>query len=268
MKVAIYDLTKKRTGEKVLPHQFTEEFRPDLIRRAVLAIQSRLRQKYGSYPLAGLRHSTSVSKRRRDYRGCYGFGISRVARKVLSRRGTRMFWVGAFSPQTVGGRRAHPPKSDKIFAAKINKKENRKAIRSALSATLDKELATARGHKVPAEYPFILDSSFEQISKTRQVYDVLVNLGFKEELARGELKRIRPGRGKLRGRKYITPKSILIVVSGDCPVLRAAKNVAGVDVAIVCALNASTLAPGALAGRVTLWTEPAITTLMEKKLFE
>ena len=47
-----------------------------------------------------------------------------------------MNWVGAFAPGTVGGRRAHPPKSEKIWSKKINKKENAKAIRSAISATL------------------------------------------------------------------------------------------------------------------------------------
>ena len=71
----------------------------------------------------------------------------------------------------------------------------------------------------------------------------------------------------MRGRRYQTPRGILIVVSGDCPVLAAAANVPGVDITYVDALNATLLAPGALAGRVTLWTEPALKILTEKKLF-
>src|SRR3989338_7591903 len=193
MKLAIYDVAKKRTGELQLPTQFSEEFRPDLILRAVLAVQSRARQKYGSYPLAGLRHSTSVSKRRRDYRGCYGFGISRVNRKILSRRGTRMFWVGAFSPQTVGGRRAHPPKQIKILEKLINRKENQKAIRSAMAATLNKDLVAQRGHQLPSEYPFIVESALEQAQKTKDVEEALVKLGFENELERSLIKKVRAG---------------------------------------------------------------------------
>ena len=128
MKVTILNKENQNKGEVDFPSQFSESYRPDLIRRAVHALQSAARQAYGANPDAGQRHSSTISKRRRNYRGCYGFGISRVNRKILSRRGTRMHWVGTFSPQTVGGRRSHPPKADKIFEKDINKKENRKAL--------------------------------------------------------------------------------------------------------------------------------------------
>ena len=124
MKLPIYNKEMNQKGEKELPSQFSEAYRPDLIKRAVLSLQSRARQVYGADPQAGQRHSSELSKRRRKYRGCYGFGISRVNRKILSRRGTRFNWVGATSPQTRGGRRAHPPKAEKQFAQKINKKES------------------------------------------------------------------------------------------------------------------------------------------------
>jgi len=169
MKLTVFDTEKKKVNERELPSQFNEEYRPDLIKRAVHALQSVARQAYGASPEAGLRHSSKLSKRRRKYRGCYGKGISRVNRKILSRRGTQMYWVGAFSPQTRGGRRSHPPKADKIFEKNINKKENRKAIRSAIAAAINKDLVQERGHKIPEDYPFILDSSFEQQSKTKDV---------------------------------------------------------------------------------------------------
>ncbi len=266
MKLPLVDLGLKKTGEKQLPAQFNEEFRPDLIHRAVLALQSVARQRYGASPEAGLRHSSKLSKRRRKYRGCYGFGISRVNRKILSRRGTRMSWVGAFSPQTRGGHRAHPPKAEKQFEQKINVKENRKAIRSAMAATLNKELVTLRGHHVPENYPFVLASSFEQLEKTSDI-EKFLHTGFKEEIQRSFIKKIRAGLGTLRGRRYQKKKSVLIVVGAPCPVQKAAQNLPGVDVVAVNALNAELLAPGALAGRVTLWTEQAITQLENKKLF-
>jgi ribosomal protein L4 len=87
MKLPIHDLQNNKKGDQELPKQFSEEYRPDLIRRAVLSLQSRSRQRYGTDPEAGQRHSSELSKRRRKYRGCYGFGISRVNRKIHSRLG-------------------------------------------------------------------------------------------------------------------------------------------------------------------------------------
>jgi large subunit ribosomal protein L4e len=267
MKLPIFDLEKKKVNERELPSQFSESYRPDLIKRAVHALQSAARQAYGANPKAGMRHSSTLSKRRRKYRGCYGFGISRVNRKILSRRGTRMFWVGAFSPQTRGGRRSHAPKAEKILEKGINKKENRKAIRSALAATINKTLVQERGHKVPEEYPFIIDSSFEKQNKTKEVQESLQKLGFKEELERSLIKKIRAGLGKSRGRKYQRKKGILVVVGEDCPLLKSAKNVSGLDVVPVKTLNAELLAPGAMSGRATLWTEKAIEILEKNNLF-
>ena len=178
-----------------------------------------------------------------------------------------MFWVGAFSPQTVGGRRSHPAKAEKIFEKKINKKENKKAIRSAMSAVLNKNIVERRGHKVPSEYPFIIDSSLEKISKTSEVKKALKDLGFENEMERSAIKKIRAGIGKLRGRRYQRKKGVLIVVGEDCPLTKSARNIPGVDIVPAVALNAHLLAPGAMPGRVTLWTENAINLIGEKKLF-
>ena len=125
MQLKILDTEGKESGKVDLPKQFSEPVRPGLIKRAVLAIQSHKRQPYGTDPRAGMKSSAELSRRRRKYRGSYGFGISRVPRKILSRRGTRMNWVGAFAPGTVGGREAHPPKASKKWAQKINKKERK-----------------------------------------------------------------------------------------------------------------------------------------------
>ncbi len=267
MKLSILNEQKHKIGEAELPSQFSEEFRPDLICRAVRSLQSNARQPYGTNPEAGLRHSSKLSKERRHYRGCYGFGISRVNRKILSRRGTRMSWVGAFSPQTRGGRRAHPPKAEKIWDQKINQKENRKAIRSAISATVNRQLVEKRGHKIPAEYPFVIDASLEKTAQTKSLQKVLLSLGFSSELERAAEKKIRAGKGKVRGRKYKQKKSILIVTSEECPIMKAAKNIGGVEAVQVKALNAEVLAPGAHPGRVTLWTKKALEVIEKEKLF-
>ena len=263
----IFDSTKNKIGEIKLPRQFEEEFRPDLIHRAVIAIQSHRRQSYAASDEAGKRASAKLSRRRRDYRGSYGYGISRVPRKILTRRGTRMNWVGAFAPGTVGGRRAHPPKSEKVWRKKINEKEKAKAMRSAITATILKDVVAERGHLIPNNYPFILDNKFESMNKTKEVLGAFKKLGFDSELARIKEKKVRAGKGKSRGRKYKKKKGPLIVVSKKDKLSRAVANITGIDVVEVKSLNTELLAPGAKAGRLTLWTKAAINILEKENLF-
>jgi len=268
MEIRILSLQNKEIGKKVLPQQFDEALRTDLIKRAVEAIQSHKRQPYGADSEAGKKVSASLSRRRRNYRGSYGYGISRVPRKIMSRRGTRFNWEGAFAPGTVGGRRAHPPKSEKDWFKKINKKERKKAIRSALSAVIIANLVKKRGHYIPDSYPFIIENKFEELKKTKDVKEALLSLGFKDELERAGKKKIRAGKGKIRGRKYRTKKSFLIVVSKKCSLINAANNISGIDVIKVRDLNCEALAPGTIPGRVTLFTEDSIDILNKNKLFQ
>lgn len=257
-------------GEKVktidLPEQFNEEIRPDVIKRAVLVIQANKRQSYGANPRAGKDYSAKLSRRRRKYRGAYGHGISRVPRKILTRRGTNFYWVGAVAPGTVGGRRAHPPKAEKIWQQKINQKERRLAIRSALAATCIKEFVKKRGH-VFKNVPILVESGLENIKKTKEIIKTLISLGLGKELERSSVKKIRAGRGKSRGRKYKARKGPLIVVSRKCELQKSAKNIPGIDVSIIDSLNAELLAPGAELGRLTVFTDKAIERLAKEKLF-
>ena len=267
MKVNVLDKTGKVSGEVELPPQFNESIRPDLIERAVIAIQSHTRQREGAYDEAGKRPSATVSKRRHNYRGCYGIGISRVPRKILSRRGTRMNWQGALAPGTVGGRRSHPLKADKQHWQELNKKERKKALRSAIAASLDKELAASRGHKVPEQFPFIIEKSTEKLAKTKEVVEMLTKLGFENELLRSKQKNVRAGKGKGRTRKYNKKKGVLLVVGNDTKLVKASKNIPGADICRVNELNAELLAPGGVPGRVTLYTEDAISALKKDELF-
>lgn len=266
MKAEILDIEGKKLKSLELPIQFEEEIRPDIIKRAVLAIQSHKRHIYGSLPKAGQRSSAVLSRRRHNIRSSYGYGISRVPRKALWHRGRQFGWVGAFAPGTIGGRRAHPPKSTKIFDQKINTKERRKAIRSALSATVIKELVAKRGH-IFKDIPIIIDSKFETLSKTKEVEDTLGKIGLKEELERTSVRKIKAGKGKTRGNKYSTKKGPLIVVSSNCHLIKSAKNLPGIDICIVDDLNTELLAPGANPGRLTIFTDKALEKLNKEKLF-
>lgn len=267
MKLNIIGSTKNITGKIELPRQFSEEIRADLIKRSVLAIQSNRRQAYGASKEAGKRASAKLSRRRHNFKGAYGFGISRVPRKILSGKGTRFNWVGAVAPGTVGGRRAHPPKAQKSWYKKINKKEAKKALRSAIAATILVEIVRKRGHAVPEGYPFILESGIESIDKVKKVKEIFESLGLKEEIMRVKNKTTRSGKGKARGRKYRKKKGPLIVVSKDCSLIKAVRNIPGFDVVKVGSLNAEILAPGCVPGRLTLWSEAAIEKLEKERLF-
>ena len=267
MKANITDLngTSARTAE--LPMQFEEEYRPDLIRRAFIAIQTSKRSSYGAKPGAGMRYSSKLSRRRRDFKGAYNKGISRVPRKTITRRGMQFNWIGATSPNTVGGRRSHPPKAEKIWKENINVKERRKAIRSALAATINKELVIKRGHKAKNVFPIIMDARIEDVKKTKEIIELLKKLGLKAEIARVSDVKVRSGIGKNRGRRHQNKAGILFIISKDCKLFKSARNIAGCDVAIVNNLNAELLAPGGDAGRLCIWSETAIERLGKEGLF-
>jgi len=267
MEIKILNLKKVSEGKIELPMQFNEFVRTDLIARSVIAFQLSKRQPYGAHPTAGERVSSQVSRRRRAYRGAYGKGISRVPRKVLSRRGSQMFWQGALAPGTVKGRRAHPPTVDQIWVKKINKKENSKSIRSALTATMQRTYVEKRGHIVPENYPFLVSDSITSLDKTKNVKQTLETLGFGAELKRTARKTIRAGRGKTRGRKYIRKIGPLIIVAERCALQKAAANIPGAEVVLVNKLNTELLAPGAVPGRLALFTPSAINKIKSENLF-
>lgn len=247
-----------------LPEQFDERVRPDIIKRAVLSIQSKNRQAYGSDEDAGLKHVTYWKKRNNAYRGQKGRGQSRTPRKIMLGRGSQLMGEGAEAPNTRGGRRAHPPKPEKDWDEEINDKERRKAIRSGIAASNKLEIVNQR-HEYDGELPVVED--IQDIEKTSELKQKLEDLGLEEELERVSEKKIRPGKGANRGRKYRRKVGPLLVVDEDEGVFQAASNIPGVEAVRVENLNAELLAPGTQPGRLIVWSQDAIEKLEEQKLF-
>ncbi len=269
MKVNVYSIEGKPIRKIELPSVFNEEIRPDLVARAVIAsITSRI-QPWGTDPMAG--------KRTTAENWGTGHGIARVPRIKAGphRKGRRApryrqkfrsfpaAGRAAFVPQAVGGRRAHPPRVDRVIKEKINRKERRKAIRSAIAATAIKEIVASRGHIVSdiPELPLVVEDKFQELKKTKEVVEVMKKLRLWDDILRASKKKIRAGKGKMRGRKYKRKKGPLIVIAEDKGVKLAARNLPGVDVVRVENLNAELLAPGTHIGRLTLWSESAIKKL-------
>ncbi len=256
----IYSMKGKAGSPVTLPSQFDTPYRPDIIKRAVLAVQSRRYQPHGVDELAGKKNTAQSWQT--------GHGRSRTPR--IKGSGTSAANKGGFAPGTVGGRTAHPPEARKVLIERINKRENRLAIRSAIAQTANKERVQTRGHKVDSvlSFPLIVEDKIEKMSVTKDVRDVLTALGLEDDLQRAISGRgVRAGKGKMRGRKMKTPVSILIVVGSDQGIGLSARNLPGVDVAEVHGLNAELLAPGTHPGRLVLWTKSAIERLESEDLF-
>jgi large subunit ribosomal protein L4e len=246
----IFNLQGKSIGKAALPAVFSAPLRPDVIKRAVLAIQSNRRQAQGRDPMAGKRTSA-------ESRGT-GLGIARVPR--VKGGGGR----AAFAPSTVGGRQPHPPRSEKKIVKRLPKKEARFALMSAIAATASKDVIVSRGHQIEdvPEIPLIVTDSIGKLTKTSEVEAALTNLGVLSDLYRVKNSRkIRAGKGKRRGRKMKQAVGPLIVVVENTSLINAANNIPGVTVAKVNDLNAEILAPGTHPGRLTLWTNGAIEQL-------
>ncbi|MCE5337428.1 MAG: 50S ribosomal protein L4 [Methanomicrobiaceae archaeon] len=248
MKAQVRKLTGEITHEIDLPEIFNEEYRPDLIKRAVLALQSTRFQPHGTDPYAGLRTSAESWGS--------GRGVAQVPRL---KNGSKVARV----PQATGGRAAHPPKVAKILVKEINRKEKQKAFRSAVAASTFRDLVLGRGHLFEGgDLPLVFEDRFEEVTRTGDVISALSALGVYADVERAKgSRKVRAGRGTMRGRRYKQRKSILIV-TGNEP-LRAARNLAGVDAVTVNQLNTELLAPGTQAGRLTIWTESAIRRLEE-----
>jgi len=252
MKLKVYDLAGKAVGDVDLP--FSEEIRDDLIRRAVLSEESRTYQPKGSYRWAGLETSAMYVGRKEAYATLKNRGQSKLPRE---------FYGGGSPgrvrriPSSVKGRRAHPPKPEKTLIENINRKEWLKAAKSALSASLSPDNVKKRGHKIGERYPAILVDDFESIKKTREILNVL-NLFVPDDLKRAKDNRQKITGIRRRTRSVRYPKSALVIASKGSAVLKAARNIAGIDATNPGELKVRNLAPGAMPGRPILISKKAL----------
>jgi large subunit ribosomal protein L4e len=269
MKANVFDINGQVKKEIDLPNYFSQEYRPDLIKKAVISSQSNKYQAKGNSPLSN-RNNTAEYIGSRKYRAVQNRNINTGHARLPRLKNNRTLMAGRVAgvSQAVGGHRAHPPKVAKILIKKINSKERTKAIISAISATTKEDLVKERGHKFleTIKLPLVFEDSLESLKKTSEVYKTLEKTGVVEDVLKAKLKKqIRAGKGKMRGRRYKRRKSILFVLN-DNKNYKIFSNLEGVDVTTADKLSITELAPGTHAGRLTIYTESAINTL--KKRFD
>ncbi|KAF7456693.1 ribosomal protein RPL4 [Cryptosporidium felis] len=246
----------KATSSVPLPTVFVSPLRHDLVRYVFTNMSKNKRQAYGVSVKAGHQHSAES----------WGTGraVARIPR--VSASGTSRSGQGAFGNMCRGGHMFSPNKTHRRFHRKINTNEKRHAVASALAATGCPSLVMARGHRINdiPELPLVISDEIQNISKTSAAVEFFKNFGFGDEIKRIESSvSIRCGKGKMRNRRRVCAVGPLIVYSEDNGIVKAMRNIKGVDTCSVERLNLLKLAPGGTFGRLTVFTKGAIKRLQE-----
>jgi large subunit ribosomal protein L4e len=259
MKITTYTTTGTKEGEIELPLIFSTPFRRELIHKAWTNITSHKFQPQGRHPSAG----QDVVADSND--PPTGQGVSRVARAKGGGGGRQ--GQGAEVASTRGGRQAHPPIVAKVIYKKLNKKENKLALCSAIAATASKELVELRGHKIQGieTFPIIVSDDIESISKANDILKILDSLKLIQDVTRLETRKSRSGQSRLRGRSKKVGKSVLFVTKDASNLSKAIGSLPGVEVRKVTDLSILDLAPGAHPIRLTVYSKSAIEEIAKIK---
>jgi len=260
MKVTTYTTTGTKDGEIELPVIFSTPFRRELIHKACTNLTSHKFQPQGRHPSAG----QDVVADSND--PPTGQGVSRVARAQGGGGGRQ--GQGAEVASTRGGRQAHPPIVGKVIYKKLNKKENKLALCSAIAATASKELVKLRGHKVEGieSFPIVVSDEIEGVSKASEISKILDSLKLTQDTTRLEARKSRSGQSRLRGRSKKVGKSVLFVTKNGSEISKAIGALPGIEVKNVKDLSVLDLAPGSHPIRLTVYSKSAIEEIAKDKI--
>jgi len=255
MRTEVVGLNGKSAGEVEVPDVFSTELRADLVKRVFWLVGSHGFQPKGRDPMAGERTTAET------HSPPTGTGRSRIPR-VKGERYPRGGMAGGVA-SVVKGRLPHPPRSEKVIHLGVNRKEKKLATDSAIAFTANLDAVKARGHRVkkPA-LPMVVADEIETVEKTSDLVTFLEKADLKAELERVDSHTKRnSGKRRLRGRVYRSGVGPLIVVTNDRGVGKAAGGIPGVQVTRVQDVSVLDLAPGGVPGRLTIWTESALSAL-------
>ena len=259
MKRTVLTINGKKDSDIDLPNVFETEVNRTLIHRAYINLESHGFQKHSTHPTAG----QDVVADSND--PPTGRGIARIAR-MKGGGGGRQGQAGEVAG-TRGGRQAHRPYANKVIYKKINKKENKLALCSAIAATASKELIQSRGHKIEGiqSFPIIVEDEIENIANTSKMVNVIDNLNISQDVERLAKRKKRTGKVALRGRTSKIGKSVLFVVSNSEKISKACSGIPGVDACSTKNLSVLNLAPGGSLIRLTVFSKKAIEEIAQIK---
>ncbi|GJD08791.1 60S ribosomal protein L4-A [Galdieria sulphuraria] len=255
--VSVFSVEGEGTeGEVALPAVFTAPIRSDVVRSVHTRMALNKRQPYAVSTKAGMQSSAES----------WGTGraVARIPR--VPGGGTHRAGQGAFGNMCRGGRRFAPTKIWRRWHRKITKNEKRYAVASALAASALTSLVMARGHRIErvSEVPLVIGDQAQTMKKTKAAVALLEKIGAYEDVIKvKESKKLRAGKGKLRNRRYTQRRGPLIIYEKDEGIVKAFRNLPGVELCRVDSLNLLQLAPGGHLGRFCIWTKSAFEKLDE-----
>ncbi|BGO93447.1 hypothetical protein NBRC10512_004670 [Rhodotorula toruloides] len=239
-----------------LPAVFTAPIRSDVVAQIHKSVAKNRRQPYAVAENAG--HQTSAES--------WGTGraVARIPR--VGGGGTHRSGQAAFGNMCRGGRMFAPTKIWRKWHIKVAVNQRRFATVSAVAATALPSLVLARGHRIEgvAEIPLVVADNVESIKKTKEAVAALQTLQAHADVAKViASKKVRAGRGKSRNRRFRQRRGPLVVYNEDNGIVKAFRNIPGVETANVRSLNLLQLAPGGHLGRFVIWTAGAFAKLDE-----
>ncbi|GAO46666.1 60S ribosomal protein L4-A [Saitoella complicata NRRL Y-17804] len=252
--INVYSQTGEVSGNVNLPGVFRAPIRPDIVRAVHTSIAKNKRQPYAVSVKAG--HQTSAES--------WGTGraVARIPR--VSGGGTHRAGQAAFGNMCRGGRMFAPTKVWRKWHVKVNQNERRFAVVSAVAASAVPSLVLARGHRIEEiqEVPLVIADAAQSLTKTKEAVALLRELkAYRDVIKVSNSRKVRAGKGKLRNRRHRQRRGPLVVYSEDNGLVKAFRNIPGVELANVRTLNLLQLAPGGHLGRFIIWTQSAFELL-------
>jgi large subunit ribosomal protein L4e len=154
-----------------------------------------------------------------------------------------------------------PLRTFRRWHRRVNVTQKRHAIASAIAASAVVPLVYARGHEIHniPELPLVVDDKINNYEKTKEVIGFFKRIGAYEDYKRSMKT---PHEQAGRGHHYSFKKGPLFVYSDEnVKLLKAVRNLQGVDICNVNRLNLLQLAPGGHLGRFIIWTASAFKAL-------
>jgi len=251
---------KPSGATQTLPSVFSAPIRPDIVQQVHTGMAKNKRQPY------------AVSEKAGEQTSAESWGTGRAVARIprVSGGGTHRAGQAAFGNMCRSGRMFAPTKVWRKWHQKINLNQKRFATASALAASSVPALLFARGHRVATvpEVPLVVESKTfagAALTKTKAAIALLQALGAGEELVKvSKSRKLRAGKGKLRNRRFRQRRGPLVVYNPETDgkeLVRAFRNIPGVETSSVFSLNLLQLAPGGHLGRFLVWTSSAFEAL-------
>merc|ERR1711887_203733 len=163
--VSVHNVDGKQVRRIHLPAVFNAPVRQDLVNRMHTEVRKNARMAHGVSPKAG--HQTSAES----------WGTGRAVARIPRVRGggTHRSGQGAFGNMCRGGHMFGSKKTWRRIHRKVNIREKRYAIVSAIAASGSPALVMSKGHQINRirEVPLVVEDKLESLKKTKDAVSFL-----------------------------------------------------------------------------------------------